>query len=237
MMGPRRTHQVAPAPFENEEKDADDQDDGTQSRLAAPVDRVVFHTREGGSSQPPTVAQSTQSAIEMQFPMFLIPIHKFLGLTELLSHQELRRMNVLTERNDSMETIIFVSHQWTSFDNPDHTGRQLRALQRMFERMITGDVPEIDAPFTDKAAFKGKVKIAPHEWNGTLRNAFIWIDYAGVPQKEAANDAAVGSDGRCTRRGQLARKIPTHVLITRYNPRAFSLPHRHPPGSLQRPMT
>jgi len=103
------------------------------------------------------------------------------------------------ERDASMETVIFVSHQWTSYDHPDHTGRQLSTLQRMFARMITGDVPEVDAPFVDQAAFKGKVKVAPREWKGMLRNSYIWVDFAGVPQKESTNtnDAASGSDGRC----------------------------------------
>jgi len=137
------------------------------------------------------------SGIEIQFPMWVMPIHEFLGLTELLPHQELRRMGALVERDDSMETVIFVSHQWTSFDHPDHTGRQLLTLQRIFDRMVTGDVPEIDAPFVDQAAFMGKVKVASRDWKGILRNAFVWVDYAGVPQKETTNDAASGSDGRC----------------------------------------
>ena len=133
--------------------------------------------------------------------MWLIPLHVFLGLPELLSHQQLRRQNKLVRRHELMKTIIFVSHQWTSFNHPDHTGRQLQALQRMFERMLTGQVPEVDAPFVDKAVLKGKVKIAPHDWQGILHNAFIWVDYAGVPQKEnnttSTHDAASGSDGRC----------------------------------------
>jgi len=43
----------------------------------------------------------------------------------------------------------------------------------------------------------GKVKVASRDWKGILRNAFVWVDYAGVPQKETTNDAASGSDGRC----------------------------------------
>ena len=146
-----------------------------------------------------TAPPAETSAITMQFPMFVMPLHHFLGLAELLPHQELRRRNMLVERDDSIQTIIFVSHQWTSFDHPDHTGRQLRTLQRMFERMFTGKVSEVDAPFGDKVAFASKVKIAPGEWPRTLRDAHIWIDFAGVPQKEATNtnDATTGSDGRC----------------------------------------
>lgn len=45
----------------------------------------------------------------------------------------------------------------------------------------------------------GKVKIKPHEWKGILNDAFVWIDYAGVSQKEAgdeADGATAGSDAR-----------------------------------------
>ena len=116
-----------------------------------------------------------------------------------------------------MKTVIFVSHQWTSFDHPDHSGRQLKTLKRMFERMLTGEVPEVDAPFADQAAFKGKVKIAPRDWKGTLRDAYIWVDFAGVPQKEPANtnDAASGSDGRYAFRNEhkSERKIRIHATF------------------------
>ena len=98
-----------------------------------------------------------------------------------------------------MKTVIFVSHQWTSFDHPDHSGRQMRALQRMFQRMLTGQVPEVDVPFADKSTFKGKVKVAPHEWKGILGNAHIWVDYAGVPQKQTK---AVLDSGRRTSDGR-----------------------------------
>ena len=228
-----RPHQVAPAQSEGEAKAHDDPAD-SESRPTASVDRVEreeeHNDQDPGSNDetpagtipltrlpqslrsglrrmvtaylPPRSAKS--SGIEMHFPMFVMPIHKFLGLTELLPHQELRRMNMLMERKDSMETVIFVSHQWTSFDHPDHSGRQLKTLQRMFERMLTGEVPEVDAPFVDQSMFAGKVKVAPREWKSTLRDAYIWVDFAGVPQKEPTNtnDAASGSDGRYARRNE-----------------------------------
>ena len=165
-----------------------------------------------------------------------MPIHIFLGLAELLPHQELRQRNMLVQRDESMGTVIFVSHQWTSFDHPDHTGRQLRTLQRMLQRMRTGQVPDVDAPFSDKMSLTGSVKIAPGEWKGILKNAFIWIDYAGVPQKEKANtnDAASGSDGRCA---------ITQVCLSafeRSDRRRDSIPYPRLlplPGSVQHRMT
>ena len=91
-----RPHQVAPAPSSN---DSEAKDDELQQSRPAEI----------------TQSQTTEeSGIVMQFPMFVIPVHKFLGLDKFLLHQELRRENMLVERDASMETVIFVSHQWTS---------------------------------------------------------------------------------------------------------------------------
>ena len=214
-----RPYQVAPAPLEGEAKADDDPADSERvGRVEQEEEKAHTDQHTGSDEIPAEIISPTRvyqnvrassmmtesSGIEMQFPMFVMPIHKFLGLTELLPHQELRRMEMLVERDASMETVIFVSHQWTSFVHPDHTGRQLHALQRMFERMLTGEVPEVDAPIVDRLAFKDKVKVAPREWKSMLRNTYIWVDFAGVPQEDptTANDAASGSDGRYVRHNE-----------------------------------
>ena len=135
------------------------------------------------------------TAVEVQYPMWLLPLHHFLGLDELLPHQELLRRGMLVQWEARMRTVIFISHQWTSFDHPDHTGRQLQTVQRMLERMVMGQVSAVDAPFEDQAALKGNVKITPGEWKSLLYDAFVWIDYAGVPQMKAGSNSAT-SDSR-----------------------------------------
>ena len=126
----------------------------------------------------------------------LLQIFFTLGLDELLPHQELLRRGMLVQWEARMRTVIFISHQWTSFDHPDHTGRQLHTVQRMLERMVTGDVPAVDAPFADQTALRDSVKIAPSKWKHLLDDSFVWIDYAGVPQMKAGSNSAT-SDSRC----------------------------------------
>ena len=176
------------------------------------VKAVTRVFRSSPSNQMPV--RGRQSRLREQYPMWLLPLHHLLNLTELLPHQELRRQRKLVRRTALMKTIIFVSHQWTSFDHPDHTGRQLRALQVMFQRMLTGDVPTVDVPLSDKATLSGEVKIEPHRWKDTLSNAYIWIDYAGVPQKEKAhtNSTAEGSDGRCDKNNVEEHRQEEYVL-------------------------
>ena len=126
------------------------------------------------------------TATEEQYPMWVVPLHHFLALKHLKPHAQMRAERKLVQWTGEMKeegTVIYISHQWTAFDHPDHSGKQLRSLQRMLERMVMGRVPDIDAPFTDKQFLQGQVKIYSREWGGLLKNCFIWIDYASVPQK------------------------------------------------------
>lgn len=61
------------------------------------------------------------------YPMYVMHVKDVLGLTTLEPHQKLLRMGKLIVYDDAMceegHDILFISHQWTSFDEPDHTGR------------------------------------------------------------------------------------------------------------------
>lgn len=155
----RSSYQIAAAP--PTAAGARDGEEHAAATRAAQINRHTFgdihasRCEEGRPRAPlPLLSrlQPTRWAVEMQFPMWLVPLHHFLGLTELLPHQTLRRLNKIVRHSPMMKTVIFVSHQWTAFNQPDHTGRQLRTLQRMLQRMMAGDVPAVDAPFIDQAS-------------------------------------------------------------------------------------
>lgn len=158
---PPRRYQVAPAtPTDDDHRQDDEQAENRSGHFAHHLQRtprVPLSCDDDAPSSPPVATRqqstalavprtrSSGSALEMQYPMWLVPLHNFLGLTALLPHQELRRQNKLVQHDPIMRTVIFVSHQWTAFHHPDHTGRQLRTLQRMFQRMLSGEVPTVDA--------------------------------------------------------------------------------------------
>ena len=81
------------------------------------------------------------AATEEQYPMWVVPLHHFLALKHLKPHAQMRAERKLVQWTGEMKeegTVIYISHQWTAFVHPDHSGKQLRSLQRMLERMVMG---------------------------------------------------------------------------------------------------
>ena len=70
--------------------------------------------------------RSGPTAIAAQAPMWLMPANEFLALDALRPQQELAAEGKMVVWQPSMETVFFVSHQWTALDHPDHSGLQLR---------------------------------------------------------------------------------------------------------------
>ena len=56
---------------------------------------------------------------------------KQVGLSKFLPHQVLLKQGKLVRYESSMKAVFFLSHQWTSYDHPDHTGVQLRTPVEM----------------------------------------------------------------------------------------------------------
>ena len=51
------------------------------------------------------------TAVEMQYEMWVIPIHHFVALQKLLPHQELLKQGKLVRHDQSMKAILFLSHR------------------------------------------------------------------------------------------------------------------------------
>ena len=115
-----------------------------------------------------------KTVIKMQADMWVMPVHVFVSLKEVRPHQELRREGKLVRWNNSMRTVIFLSHQWTAFDEPDHTREQLRTVQRMIHRMVSGTCPDTAPTFADAAIFSSsRLRITSSQWQDSVRDAFI----------------------------------------------------------------
>ena len=125
-------------------------------------------------------ARSGETAIEMLYPMWLMPVHEFMTLSELRPHQELVAAGKLVKWDAAMENIFFLSHQWTSFDRPDHSTSQLRTVQKALVRMLCGKLPTTAPQFADAIHLPSKVKISPAEWKELVPQAHIWMDFISV---------------------------------------------------------
>ncbi len=122
------------------------------------------------------------TAVDMEAPMWVLHISDFMRMPRLESHGKLRASGKLVEWDASMETVFFFSHQWTSFEHPDPTCDQLRTLQRVFVRMSDGKFPTVAPGFADKVTLGKTVAIDGNEWVRLVGDAYIWIDFASIPQ-------------------------------------------------------
>ena len=98
--------------------------------------------------------RSTASAIHA--PMWLLPATKLFALfgrgdsgqsSVLDSHQYLKARGDLVKWGDvkgETACIIFVSHEWVSWEHADPGGEQLRVLCRMLHRLASGQVKHVE---------------------------------------------------------------------------------------------
>jgi len=127
--------------------------------------------------------QHVNTAVTMKSPMWVMPVKKFVLLKRLEPHQVVRERGDLIVWNSDMKHVYFLSHQWTSFAHPDHTNDQLRCIQRLLMRMLTGDIPNTAADFACQAYLGKGCEITRAEWKRMIEEgAYIWLDYISVPQ-------------------------------------------------------
>merc|ERR1719291_637668 len=75
-----------------------------------------------------TVESAVEDVDRVRFPMCVMALTDFFELGHLVPHETARAMGKLhfldtTEVVKALaERIIFISHQWTSFGHPDHSG-------------------------------------------------------------------------------------------------------------------
>ena len=123
------------------------------------------------------------TAIPMEFEMYVMPTFEFLRLSELVSHEKLMREGKLVRVDDSMNTIFYVSHEWTSLKHPDHSTAQLHTFQAVLLRMLRGALPETTPTFTDAIRLPKSVNITSSQWQWLVKDSFVWVDAISVRQE------------------------------------------------------
>lgn len=128
------------------------------------------------------------TSVEMRYPMYLMHVSDFLRIGTMDQHEMLRDAGKLVTWTPGMKRVFFVSHQWSSFDHPDPNHSQLRVLQRMLLRMMSGSVPATAPTFANAIYLRSGVTVQPHEWAEILPEAYLWLDYFSVPQMGEFHD-------------------------------------------------
>jgi len=111
------------------------------------------------------VQDSLEMTVSMRYPFTLVRAVDLMRETEMVRHENMRDKGKL-QLLDSLDAvkafreqfkIIFFSHQWTSFNKPDHTTAHHRLTCRALQ-----DVCENEG------------------W--ALDEVFVWVDYTSIPQ-------------------------------------------------------
>ena len=112
-----------------------------------------------------TVLKAVHTTQQLDYPVTLVWAPDFCAAGTLLPHERLRDQGKLTVFDSFEEAsflryghpIVFFSHQWTAFDEPDHTNKHFELMKRSLAQVCT---------------VKG--------W--MLEDVFVWVDFCSIPQ-------------------------------------------------------
>jgi hypothetical protein len=112
--------------------------------------------------------------------MYLISVPDLLKLERLLPHQEMKAKGLLREWTEEMR-VLFVSHEWLAWDQPDPKAEQLRVLQSVLQRLQDGTVGTVETVFQD-LVLKYNKSMTAAKCAAILPSMMVWIDYLSIPQ-------------------------------------------------------
>ena len=150
------------------------------------------------AKQTVTIAPGGSStAVHEEYSMWVMPMSTFVELDRLQPHQLLKQTGKLVQYDKSMSTIFFLSHQcvfrhcrphlgelltpsltsirWTGFKHPDQSLDQLRTMQRLFLRMMAGNVKGTEPDFESKVYLPKTKKVSARQWAALVPEAYIWM--------------------------------------------------------------
>ena len=136
--------------------------------------------------------------LTLQFPMYAVAISKLAQMDKMQSFEELMKKGDLVEWKPGMGLVFFLSHQWTAFNEPDHTGTQLRAIQGVFQHMHKKTFSTLFGTEQEWNHFCSKdavgalnifERITEDNLHEEVQNGYVWLDYSCVPQAAEAQEA------------------------------------------------
>jgi len=143
-------------------------------------------TANGGELKRAWSGLDTLAATSL-FPMYVLPVMDFLGMTHAEPHQVLMVGGVVHEcRPHDSQVVAFVSHQWCGERHADPSFAQLHILQGMFQRAAEGTL-QIETDLFSAALYRTKVTVRK-KFLRTAMDWVLWLDYFSVPQPDGPGD-------------------------------------------------
>jgi ankyrin repeat protein len=119
------------------------------------------------------------------YPFYAMPVPELLNLTAWEPHQDLVAQGKVVEITpESAVQVLFVSHQWASFEHPDPSCAQLHALQAVVKKLMAGET-SVESNVALTAVYGTREEMTGAEWKATLPNMLVWFDYISIPQPGA----------------------------------------------------
>merc|ERR1711865_527334 len=108
---------------------------------------------------------SLEASQHLDYPVTLVSANDFIAHGELRQHEDVRDQNQLVFKDSLAKVavfkktykIVFFSHQWTAWTEPDHTGKQYKAMKEALQTVVTN-----------------------FGWD--LNKVYVWVDYISIPQ-------------------------------------------------------
>jgi hypothetical protein len=138
-------------------------------------------------------------------PVVAVPVAEVLALNEVRPYEEMLGAGG-AEWNPELGPLLFVSHQWTSYAEPDHSGKQLALLQAALRQVAEGTF-KADGPLQAQVSASDRDVTADYYAHlDALVNcptgAWVWMDYWSIPQRDQA------------RQTRAIRSIPAYLEVS-----------------------
>jgi len=197
----------------------------TFPELRGALKRVIHMQERSTKHTIVTLHRRNSTATDMKFPMYLVPLnqlHRLYGGKDprherIEAHQELKRRGELVRWEDLPfdANIIFLSHEWVGWNHPDPHGIQLKTFLKVMKRLISGEISQVEMNVLQSIMYKNSITVRSKEWKEILSTAYVWIDWASMPQPSAcpAGVAKEEKENMGTDLGKAVKSIPAYVMF------------------------
>lgn len=129
-------------------------------------------------------------ASQRQFPMMVLPIETAISMERMPKHEDIQ--GDLVEWTPGMGSVVFFSHTWLGFKEPDPQGVKWQLARKILRKALAGTL-QVSPHWSIELIF-GKLKVTAHEIKKQLTGGYVWCDWASVPQADAeAQGRAIAS--------------------------------------------
>jgi len=181
---------------------------GLRSPMAPPFSKPTSHIQVCGSrrSHGSNSSPSTSRSQDLPFEMMVIPMEELLQMPKLYEYSEAMSKGVLRRWDKSMkDRVVFVSHQWLGYHEPDPQNEQFQVLKRILEKLIAGQVSVDELSMAYKCYFMQN-SIRKGQWKAHLPSMYVWIDYCCMPQVRQNSPVEVAESA-----GKALCSLPAYV--------------------------